>query len=212
MTAPPQGGTRAPGAPPPPNRLAEFVRRHPWGVAAVTGVITLTVLRPFTRHIPEPPPVLGSLPAVTVLNAAGAQVDLAKLQGGVWVFGSLCQSCGARATMTAALAALDARYQAAHREVTVHALEVELDSDRSGPLLEALHGAVGAPEHADALGSWPRIVLVDGQSHIRGAFGISELGLDEAYHRAVHVLKEAAALERTNGSVSESYTTPPHPP
>ena len=45
---------------PPP--WLRFVRRYIWVIAFVLGAATLTVIRPMLRHVPEPPPVLFTLP------------------------------------------------------------------------------------------------------------------------------------------------------
>ena len=33
--------------------------KNPYVVAFVVGIITITAIRPLTRHIPDPPPVIG---------------------------------------------------------------------------------------------------------------------------------------------------------
>ena len=185
-------GSQLPGDRPPSNRVVEFVRRHPWATAAVVGVVTITAMRPFTRHIPDPPPVYGELPAVVIATAADEALDTGSLLGRTWVFGPLCDACGVRSTMTSALDALRQRYARSELPVSVYGLEIERDADRSKPLTQALRGAFDAPEAAQLAQSWPRVVLVDGQGRLRGAYAISELGLDETYHRTLHVLHDRA--------------------
>ena len=51
----------------------------------VIGCVTLTALRPFLRHTPEPPPVLGTAPAYRMVDQAGRAFGSDDLRGRVYV-------------------------------------------------------------------------------------------------------------------------------
>ena len=60
------------------------------------------------------------------------------------------------------------------------------------PLVLAAFGARGKAagcERLHALADQARLVLVDGQGHLRGDYGSDGLGLDETFHRALAVLE-----------------------
>jgi hypothetical protein len=50
--------------------------------------------------------------------------------------------------------------------------------------------AESGPGSAMDIAHTGKIVLVDGSGRIRGYYGTDEMGLDEAFNRAQHVLKE----------------------
>ena len=51
----------------------------------VIGCVTITALRPFLRHVPDPPPVLGSAPAFHMVDQAGRPFGSDELKGQVYV-------------------------------------------------------------------------------------------------------------------------------
>lgn len=59
--------------------------RNPWVLAFLVGCITVTLIRPFLRWEPEPPPVLGELPAFTLVDTTGASFGSAELRGEPWI-------------------------------------------------------------------------------------------------------------------------------
>jgi len=143
----------------------------PFFWAALAGVITIPAIRPLTRHVPAPPPVLGRLPAVSLVDSRGAAVGLEQLRGAVHVVGLIPagdDDAGRRRDLFAALRTLGARYARA-------GVPVRLASGRFRP----------------GGGDAPRLALVDGRGNLRGLYGTAEPGLDEVYHRSLHVLKEA---------------------
>jgi protein SCO1/2 len=67
--------------------------RNPWVWAFVLGCLTLTALRPFLRHVPEPPPVLSRLPEWTLTSQDGRPFGSADLRGQVYVANFFFTSC-----------------------------------------------------------------------------------------------------------------------
>jgi hypothetical protein len=48
--------------------------KNPWVISAILGVLFMTIMAPMMKHVPEPPPVLGALPAG--LSIGGDAVSL----------------------------------------------------------------------------------------------------------------------------------------
>ena len=59
--------------------------RNPWLLAFLVGCITVTLIRPLLRWEPKPPPILGELPAFSLVDTTGAPFGSAELRGQVWI-------------------------------------------------------------------------------------------------------------------------------
>ena len=42
--------------------------RNPWILSGLLGIIAITIITPFVRHIPDAPPVIGQLPTFELVN------------------------------------------------------------------------------------------------------------------------------------------------
>ncbi len=77
----------------------------------VIGVVTLTLLRPFLRHEPPPPPVLRQLPPFELLDQNNKPFSLSDLAGHVWVANLIFTRCGSICPLlTRQMAGLQERY------------------------------------------------------------------------------------------------------
>lgn len=59
--------------------------RNPYVWAFIIGCVTITLMRPLLRHIPKPPPVLGTLPEFSLVDTGGKAFGSADLRGRVYV-------------------------------------------------------------------------------------------------------------------------------
>lgn len=190
--------------------------RNPWLWGVVAGLIFVPAIRPFMRHIPDAPPLLAALPDYELHASGGDALRGSDFAGRVYVmglYGAACEpGCG---EVLAALRGLSGRFVQFDRSITV--LAVELAEQPAAPLAVAadlhdewlsLHAAPGSLDalathavapHMDSLGTSrdavsvareARLLLIDAVGNLRGHYGIDELGLDEAYHRAQHVLRD----------------------
>lgn len=118
--------------------------RNPWVIAFVMGAVTLTLLRPCMRYIPEPPPVVASLPSFALVDGAGEAFTLERLRGETAVVALVCASCGASdARRLQQLLELEASFAGAGLPVRIWALGV--DPARDTPeLLSQLGERLGA--------------------------------------------------------------------
>jgi protein SCO1/2 len=69
------------------------VLRSPYVWAFVIGIVTLTLIRPLLRHVPEPPPVLSQLPRFSLVGVDGKPYGSAELSGQVYVANFFFTSC-----------------------------------------------------------------------------------------------------------------------
>lgn len=67
--------------------------RNPYVLGFLVGIATITALRPFLRHVPAPPPVIGRLPDWTLVDADGAPFGSANLTGGATVVSFFSTRC-----------------------------------------------------------------------------------------------------------------------
>ncbi|MBJ96079.1 MAG: hypothetical protein CMP23_16565 [Rickettsiales bacterium] len=99
--------------------------RNPWIWGAIAGLIFVPAIRPFTRHIPDAPPVLTTVPQFDLVTESGEPFSSERLATKVYVmgfYGDLCEpGC---AGMLSALQQLSARFVRFERGITVLAVEL----------------------------------------------------------------------------------------
>jgi protein SCO1/2 len=67
--------------------------RNPWLWAFFAGAILLTAIRPLLRHVPEPPPLLGAVPAFSLVDQDGRAFGSSELAGQVYVVSFFFTRC-----------------------------------------------------------------------------------------------------------------------
>jgi protein SCO1/2 len=209
---------------------AQSVLRNPYVWGFVIGVVTLTLIRPLLRHVPEPPPVLSQLPDYELVNADGAPYGSEELRGQVYVANFFFTSCRSICPpiMKGMLRLQDGFAQ---RNVDgVRLVSISVDAENDTPSELAIYGKAmgvdprrwtlltGKPEQVRRLvvegfktplittppgGPEPidiahtgKLVLVDGSGRVRGYYDSDEMGLDEVFNRAQHVLREQREAAR----------------
>ena len=197
--------------------------RNPYVVAFVLGCIFVTLLRPFLRFEPQPPPILSDLPAFTLTDDTGKSLSKGDLAGQVWIASFFFTHCPSVCpVLMTRMVELQKRF--ADAGITgVRLVSITVDPARDTPEVlraaesrygvdparwtlvtgetERVHQLLvggfkvpGLDAGALANGDIPhttKVVLVDGRGRIRGYYDTDESGLDEVFHRAQHVLKEA---------------------
>jgi protein SCO1/2 len=183
----------------------------------IIGAVTLTLIRPLLRREPPPPPVQGRLAAFELVDQDGKPFTLNDLEGNTWVANFIDTTCTSTCSqLTEGMVLLQDRY-AAYGIDGVRLLSITIDPEHDTPeILRAYaqtHGAdlerwtllTGDPAAVRALlldgfelpGVGLEIphpgqfVILDPTGGIRGVYGSDLEGLDEVYHRARHVLREA---------------------
>ena len=198
------------------------VLRNPYVWGFVIGIAMLTAIRPFLRRIPEPPPVLSQLPDFSLVGLDGKPYGSAELRGQVYVANFFSTSCRSDcpAIMKGMARLQDGFAQRNIRGVRLVSISVDPEHDTPEILREYAKGAgvdpawwtllTGDPQRVRELvgdgfqegdvgpggtAHTGKLVLVDGLGRIRGTYGSDEMGLDEAYNRAQHVLRQERDTE-----------------
>jgi cytochrome oxidase Cu insertion factor (SCO1/SenC/PrrC family) len=186
--------------------------RDPFVWAFLAGIALLTAIRPLLRRIPEPPPVTGHLPAVSLVDEAGHRLSPDDLRGRVYIAAPFWLPC---APPCSDVVAGMRQMQEAYRERAVDGVRLlsivtAPDSVDTGRLAALATEAGATPPRwrfvtgahedlaklATALtvppdrGAKP-FVIIDREGRLRGSYGADPMGLDEVYNRAQHVLREA---------------------
>lgn len=203
-----------------------FLRRHIWAISFVAGIVTLTLLRPFLRHIPDPPPVMFALPEYELVDQDGHVFDRQRLAGKVWVASFVFTSCPSTCpAVTRAMLELQQRYEREGLDVRLVSFSVDPDTDTPEVLRryadsvgadlqrwsfvtgtkaavvalmeQGFRQGVGAPAvNAQGLRDIAhsvRLAIVDAEGNVRGFYSIEGEGVDEVFHRSVHVLRAGEA-------------------
>jgi cytochrome oxidase Cu insertion factor (SCO1/SenC/PrrC family) len=159
-------------------------------------------MRPLLRRVPPPPPVQAELPPLALVDEAGRALGPAALRGQVHVaafFSTDCTTCCP--ALLRSLADLADRYEAAGAagiRVVGIAVDPGPGAHERAVSFAARHGIQAgriALLAGDAAPPLPgahegRLFLVDPRGGIRGVYGHDALGLDEVYHRSLHVRDE----------------------
>lgn len=103
--------------------------RNPLVWTVVIGCVMMTLLRPLMRHIPDPPPVLGQLPAFSLLTTEGQPFGSEELSGQVYVASFFFTRCTTICPfLTQAMSELDARYRREGVE-GIHLVGISVDPE-----------------------------------------------------------------------------------
>lgn len=199
------------------------LKRNPWFWSALFGVVFLTAIRPLTRHVPDPPPVLSTLPAFELIDQSGETFGTRDLHGHVYVasfFFTTCKSiCPA---LMRAISELQRRYDRIDASIRIVSITVDPESDSPQVLkdyaskmgidterwslltgdresikrllIDGFRADMGEKEQVSPnlvdIAHSSKVVLVDKNGNIRGYYGTDPHGLDEAFHRSLHVAAE----------------------
>jgi len=208
---------------------ARALSRNPYLWGFLIGIVTLTLIRPLLRHVPEPPPVLSQLPEFSLVGIDGKPYGSAELTGQVYIASFFFTSC--RSICPAIMKGV-ARLQDgfAQRNIDgIRLVSISVDPEHDTPEVLAdyakgmgvdprrwtlltgapepvrrlvvdgfktplVPGEPGGPEQGPIdIAHTGKLVLVDGLGRIRGYYDSNDLGLDEVYNRAQHVLRQQRA-------------------
>jgi len=202
--------------------------RSPYVWGFLIGIVTLTLIRPLLRHIPEPPPVIGRVPEFTLVDSGGQSFGSKELRGQVYIASFFFTSCRSicPAIMRGMTKLQDGFNERGIKGVRLVSITVDPEHD-TPEVLRAyakelgadparwtfltgdpatirtvvvddfktpLEEASGAPPEPLDIAHTGKVVLVDASGGIRGYYATDDLGLDEVYNRAQHVLRQQRAL------------------
>ena len=195
--------------------LRRLFMRYPWHVSAVVGVLIITGLRPYTRHVPEAPPIIAPMPAFELSTATGEVIRTDDLLGSVWLAGFVCHGCTGPIANTGSTLRDIALRSITHGKpirflaiatdsvrdsaetmgqwAASHSLPTDRWTNATGaqPVITGLRAEVIRAFKSDTPETWARLFIIDERAQLRGAYALGDRGADEAYHRAQHVAREA---------------------
>lgn len=140
---------------------------NPWLLAVLAGCLLVTLMRPLLRHEPDPPPIIGELPAFALVRESGASFTREDLHGSAWIVGFVFTRCQmACPLITRAMLDLQQRLEA-NAVAGVRLLAVTVDPEHDTPQRLAAWGAARGVDPARwVLGSGSReevhALVVDG--------------------------------------------------
>lgn len=165
------------------------------------------------RRIPEPPPVIRILPAYALVEAKGNPFGSKDLRGMVYIanfMSTRCKTPTCRAQREA-MQSLQSSYQRAGIDA-IKLLTISTDPEFDTPSIIASHskqlnvdssrwiwltGSVAAiatlksaflGNSVEEKTNQEKLILIDDTGGLRGYYDTSEMGVEELFHRSLHVL------------------------
>jgi protein SCO1/2 len=74
-------------------KAVESFKNRPYFWSAVISILVITILTPFTRRVPEPPPVIAAVPEFSVTNQNGEAFGSLQLAGKAYVASFIFTRC-----------------------------------------------------------------------------------------------------------------------
>jgi protein SCO1/2 len=111
---------------------------NPFVWAFFAGILVLTLIRPLLKFEPDPPPVLGTIPAFSLIDQAGESFGSADLDGRVYVANFFFTSCPSICPpLMHALSTLQDRYRdEGIDEIRLVSISVDPETDTPDRLAE----------------------------------------------------------------------------
>lgn len=104
--------------------------QYPWHFATVVGLVTITAMRPCTRHVPEPPPVVAPLPSFELVDQDGQPFTRETMHGKVYVAGLIFTTCPSTCPkISRAMLSLQQRYLRDGVDVELVSFSVDPEND-----------------------------------------------------------------------------------
>lgn len=102
--------------------------KNPWFIAVVVGVLFITLMRPMTRYIPDPPERLYPLPNYTFTNQEGEPFGSQNLAGSVYIVHLFFTKCPSVCPLsTKAVATLQEKFT--HSEIPIKLVSISVDPE-----------------------------------------------------------------------------------
>ncbi len=104
--------------------------KNPYAIAAIAGMITLPLLRPCLRHIPEPPEVISEVPEFELVDQDGDPFGSAQLAGDVYIASFFFTTCPSICPqITTAMASVQDGLEDAGSDIKLVSITVDPSTD-----------------------------------------------------------------------------------
>jgi len=104
--------------------------QNPWVWGVIFGLLFVPLIRPLTRRIPPPPPVMGALPAFELTDQDGQPFGTEQMKGDVYVVGFFFVDCRTLCPrILSAMNTLEDKYEAMGYPVKLLAVSVDPEND-----------------------------------------------------------------------------------
>ena len=186
-----------------------FIQRHIWVIAGVAGILTLTLIRPLLRHVPEPPPVMFELPDdYALVDHHGRPFTPETMRGKVWVAGFVFTTCPSTCpVVTRSMADLRERFDKMGHDVEMVSFTVDPTHDTPEVLAEYFEGIGVQTDKWRFVTGEPRAVLSLVREGFQLGVGDREAGPDGIAYDIAHSTK--LALIGPDGGVRGFYGIEP---
>jgi len=126
----------------------EWLRKHIWVISFVFGAIAITAVYPFMRRIPDPPPVMFTLPSTwgALVDHRGEPFAPETMRGKVWIAGFIFTRCPSSCpAVTRAM--LDLRARLDRNGIDVDMVSFSVDPTHDTPEVLARYAQSVGAEH-----------------------------------------------------------------
>lgn len=113
-------------------KIVEHFKKSPYLWSAVISMIVITILTPLTRRVPEPPPVVGTVPEFTLTGPDGNAFGSKQLEGKAYIASFIFTRCQSICPMIVQhLTKLQARIL--HDKIPLVLVSVTVDPENDTP-------------------------------------------------------------------------------
>jgi protein SCO1/2 len=118
---------------PQPESRQRSLLANPFVWAFLAGIVVLTLIRPLLKFEPDPPPVMGKIPAFSLVDQDGERFGSADLEGRVYVANFFFTSCATICPpMMRAVSTLQNRYRDEGVD-EIHLVSITVDPETDTP-------------------------------------------------------------------------------
>lgn len=209
------------------SKVSKFLKnplKNPWFWGFLFGITVVHIVRPFIRHIPDPPAIIGMFPDFSFKEINGRNGELfgsKELKGSVYILTIFeSNSIEKNQKLMQDLKKIQELYKRDGKDisiVSIHPITRDNEEESFKEFIKTLdinfskwHPLFGSKEEINNLKinayehyiseqkrdssnnptNDTKIIIIDEDGNNRGFYNTDDLGIDEVFNRAQHVLRE----------------------